>query len=357
MTINRINVKQENKNAQSNSELPRNNKTSFKGAGLVLGTMNGIEQGGFAASFIAQDMLGMAFPRIGAGLFRNRDKTGECNWKFAAQETLREFITGPSAIAIPFAILFGARKYFGKANGVPAHFIKGLGADFAQYAKSQPAEALANKEGLKEGFYKKVARNMLETSTNNGLKGEALEKKVTKYTELLLKIDAAEKKSSVLDVFRPKKTGDDSTKNLMKELYEDFIALKKAHIDSSDSGIKAIYKTLETKVVDNKTTIVEIGADFKDFIGHLRNYTADATKSIQKNIITASPKIEEFVKSFNFKRMGSRFMTNVAMTVATIMFFTTIPKIYKRKNGNPGLAGLDVDKVELCKKEVKTDAN
>jgi len=347
MTINRINLKQL---SNQKSELPskRNNyATSFKGCGFVLKTMSEVEAGGFAAAFIAQDMLGLAFPRIGAGLFRNKDETGKCNWKFAAQEAIREFITGPSAIAIPFAVLFGARKFLGQSNAVPAEFIKGIGGQFAEYAKTQTPEALADTKTLKQGFYENAVRNMLETTTRKGLKGKDLTTQVDSFVADLLKIEELEKKSSILDFFKSKKNDENNPKKIMEKLYEKFIALKKPHVGASDTGIKASFTVLESS--DGKP----LATNFKDFVGHLQNYTADATKSISKKFKTGS--VEEFVKNFNVKRMGSRFITNIAMAAATIIFFINIPKMYKQKDGNPGLAGLSVEKIDL--NGGKADAN
>ena len=50
---------------------------SFKSSPGVLNllgsTMQGIENGGFLASFLIQDLLGMTAPRVGAAFLRDKD--------------------------------------------------------------------------------------------------------------------------------------------------------------------------------------------------------------------------------------------------------------------------------------------
>ena len=66
--------------------------------------MDAIDRGGFAASFIAQDGIGMVAPRIYEGLNRNRKedengkKTGPLNWEFARREVFEKF----SAVRVLF---------------------------------------------------------------------------------------------------------------------------------------------------------------------------------------------------------------------------------------------------------------
>lgn len=354
MTINRINVRQEIK--PQNGELPRNQNTSFKGAGFnpVLVVMDGIEKGGFPAEFLSQDMLGMAFPRIGAGLNRNRDKTGEYNWKFAVQEAIREFITGPSAIAIPFAVLFMARKKFGASNAVPCHFINGFGENFAEYAK-KPGVNLSDAKSLKQGYYKEAFTNMLETSTDLKSLKEGSEdyikqkglisQKAEKYTKDLMAIDDAKPKRIWHSMGIGKENGIEFKQDLISKLNADFVAFKKQYAKPTDDVSSALLKTISEEK--------PIKTGFRAFIEHLSDYTADVQSSIKTNFKTSGQKIEEFVKSFSMKRVGSRLVTNLSMLGATIAFFMYIPKLYKQKDGNPGLAGLNENKAVNCDKKME----
>ena len=91
---------------------------SFTGSFNPLVTvMDAIDKGGFAASFIAQDGIGMVAPRIYEGLNRNRqrdengNKTGPLNWEFARREGIREVLSGPSAFLIPRGIMHFIKKF------------------------------------------------------------------------------------------------------------------------------------------------------------------------------------------------------------------------------------------------------
>ena len=80
---------------QKLNEQKQNNQTSFTGSfNPVVTVMDAIDKGGFAASFIAQDGIGMVAPRIYEGLNRNRQKdengkkTGPLNWEFARRASI-----------------------------------------------------------------------------------------------------------------------------------------------------------------------------------------------------------------------------------------------------------------------------
>ena len=344
----KVSVKQETKQSQ---ELPRNCKPSqlsFKGGGWIAATMEQVHNN-YAVGFVSQDMLGMAVPRIGAGLNRNRDKTGEYNWKFAAQETIRELITGPSAIGIPFAMLFGARKFFGQANAVSCEFINGLGGQFAEYAKANP-KMLGDADALKAGFYKNALKNMLSTTTGVNAEQE-LDKMAGEYANRLIECEKAPKKRFWNAIgIGPKPEKGKSAQELLASLTSDVMNFKKKHAAANDDAMNVAFKTVE---INEKTKLPEnIETSFGKFVEHLHNYTADATASIKKSFsASAEETIESFVKKFNSKRAGSRFLTNLSMLGATVAFFMYIPKLYKRKDGNPGLAGLEVDKVQISGKE------
>ena len=99
----------ENNKSYANSQ--RNNVAFGSAADIMLATMDGIERGGFAASFVAQDFLGMAAPRTIKGLSRNSDATGKKNTAYATSVAIREILSGPSLFIIPSAILWGAAKF------------------------------------------------------------------------------------------------------------------------------------------------------------------------------------------------------------------------------------------------------
>ena len=64
---------------QTNHNKQEPKQQSFTGSfNPVILLMDGIEKGGFAATFIAQDGIGMVAPRIYEGLNRNRKEDEKC---------------------------------------------------------------------------------------------------------------------------------------------------------------------------------------------------------------------------------------------------------------------------------------
>lgn len=329
MSIKAINVENRVKHNQKTTQ-PQKAVVFKGGADVAVAIMDSVERGGFAAAFIVQDMLGMAIPRVATGLTRNSEETGKRNWAFATTEAIRELLSGPSIFIIPSAILLASKKLFGKANDVPIDFIKGLGDNFAQFAKTQPAEALADKKILKTNYYKQAFTNLLNASTNNEIKN--VDKIADEFTQMALKIDEAPSKNIFKKIAGKKVAG--SADDLAQELVEKYIAIRKHHSGPSDVIIKSVYKTASG---------TELNGTLEKFLKNLRNYTDDVTSTIAKQAkkgVLAN--VEDLVSKFNLKRIGSRFLTNMAMTVGVFSFFTIIPKLYKHKDGNPGLEGLEV---------------
>ena len=134
-----------NRNRSKNLNLKHQQQQTFTGSfNPVVMLMDAIDKGGFAASFIAQDGIGMVAPRIYEGLNRNRKedengkKTGPLNWEFARREGIREILSGPSAFLIPLGILTLIKKFSGTANNVHVNHIEALGQNFADYAAKNP---------------------------------------------------------------------------------------------------------------------------------------------------------------------------------------------------------------------------
>ena len=77
MKINNVgkfeNINKNNKTDKSNNQ--HQSSPNFKGLLDIPGAvMSGIENGGFVASFLVQDTLGMTVPRSGEGLVRGIDR-------------------------------------------------------------------------------------------------------------------------------------------------------------------------------------------------------------------------------------------------------------------------------------------
>ncbi|MFA7657939.1 MAG: hypothetical protein WCY19_00735 [Candidatus Gastranaerophilaceae bacterium] len=330
MTLNPISAKVENKKGVQPALKDKN--VSFRGfwpGTPIVGTMDAIDRGGVAASFLTQDVIGMWVPRIKAGLHRNEEETGQRNYRFAATEAIREVISGPSTFFIPAALLWVTRKYFGSANEVPVDYIKGLGDDFAEFAKNQDIPRLIKKGKLKEKYYRHAIKNMLKTSTNGGLDGVELDKKVLDYTKRILEIEHAHKKNFFKRLFAIKQ--EDSREDLFASLSDDFVSLRKKHTPPNEDVFTTKFKTEAQKPLEK---------GLNKFLHYLKNYSNDVTSSLAKK--RGAFEIGEYIKNFNVKRMGSRFITNMTMIALTSSFFVFIPKLYKHKDGvNPGLNGLN----------------
>ena len=352
MALKPVNLALDNKrNFPNNSD---NKNVSFKGIGwsnIVIPTVDCLDRGGTAASFVVQDMGGMAVPRIVTGLNRNRDKTGERNWAFARKESIREILSGPSTFAIPALMIWGIKKFAGTANNVPVEFIKKLGNDFAEFipskvandGKSSAVTALLDAKTLKENYYESVMKDVLKTTIGSDFKEGELETTAKDFTKRIIEIENNKKPQGFINKLRGK-TVEGSAEALTDKLMEDFIKLKKQHCAPTEAIFNA------------KLSGVEGSAEFKKIMAHLKDYTNDAIKSVGKkfkgNVV--GEEVKNFIKDFNKRRAGSRFIANMAMMAVVAGFFVVIPKLYKSKDGkNPGLAGLEEDATPVAKKEIK----
>lgn len=324
--------KQQNKNNFKSSQ-----NVSFGNTGNpVITLMDAIDRGGFAASFIMQDFLGMAGPRVLTGMFRNHDKTGQLNWDFAKKEGIREVLSGPSAFIIPWFMMSGIKKISGTANNVPVDFINAFGETFGNYAKEN-VSVLGDKAVAKRGFYEAVFKNMLATSTNNALAGEELEQQAKAFADKLVLSETAPKKSFWNQLTGKKVAG--SAQDMQHELLEDFVKLRKHFLGVDGDKVVAEYAYKDGK---------KVASSFKSILGHMNDYAGDAIKTTSKkfkNVTNVGAEdVEKFVKTLSQRRSGTRFLSNMSMWLAVVGFYTIIPKLYNHvtKGRDPGLDGLDV---------------
>ena len=171
MSIERIQTSQ-----SQNNNLKMRKTPSFQGLTPIVSTMDFIEKGGYAASFIIQDGLGFIAPRVGKGLLRGselKDENGnpildengkqkrELNWAYARKEGIREIITGPSAFLIPMGMLSFINRKFGRGNSVKLDYLDGFKTPFTEYARNN-FDAIKAGNATKEQFYKAVFKNAIE---------------------------------------------------------------------------------------------------------------------------------------------------------------------------------------------------
>ncbi len=315
----------------------RRSNVSFGSMGNpVITLMDAIDRGGFAASFIMQDFLGMAGPRFLAGIYRNHDKTGKLNWDFAKKEGTREVLSGPSAFIIPAIIISFVKRISGTANNVPVDFIKGLSETFKDYAKTNVSE-LSNVAAAKNGFYESVFKNLLSTSTNNSLKSEELDEAARVFAEKLISAEKAPKKGFWKHVTGKHVAG--SAQELHHDLLKDFVDIRKKYNGVNSDKVVAEYTGQNGK---------KIATSFKSIVSYMNDYANDAIKNVNKKfkgVKNIQPQdVENFIVTLGKRRSGSRFLTNMSMWLAVVGFYTIIPKLYNNvtKGRDPGLDGLDV---------------
>lgn len=304
---------------------------SFTGSfNPVVALMDGIEKGGFAASFIAQDGIGMVAPRISEGLNRNRakdengKKVGPLNWEFARREGIREILSGPSAFLIPMGIMALLKKTSGTANNVHVDHINALGEDFANYALKNQNQLLENNKAFKVGYYTQVFENALSNSTDGKLNAAGIKEKASDFAKRLVLSE---------ELRSGKNKNKKESKKLLKGIVEDYTKLRKASIDASAEEAGVVLKNSK----ELKTNITRL-------LHSMTDYSNDVMKKTGKYLASnANGNVSEYVKSFNLHRSGTRALSNFGMWGAVVGFYALIPKLYNMGlKHDPGLKGLDV---------------
>lgn len=326
-----IGAQQHHKLNDKNSQHP-----TFAGSfNPVVTVMDAIDKGGFAASFIAQDGIGMVAPRIYEGLNRNRQtdengkKTGPLNWEFARREGIREILSGPSAFLIPLGILTIIKKASGTANNVHVDHINILGKNFSDFAVKNPTQ-LKNPAEFKKGYYAQVFENIFNNSTDKSFN---VKEKAQHFADKL--VEAETKR-----VNKDKK----GAGKIQSELIEEYMKIRKQFASPSSDELGVILKSEEK----NKT----VNSNIKRIIQSLSDYSGDALAKTNKYISSKSGHTAEelakdgslakYVKNFNLHRAGTRVLSNFGMWGAVVAFYTLIPKLYNMGlKHDPGLKGLE----------------
>lgn len=343
-----LRINSEYNTQKQNSNANKHYTPSFQGFGNpITVVMDAIDRGGFAASFIAQDGIGMVAPRIWEGLNRNRKrekdpvtgeetgkKTGPLNWEFARREGIREVLSGPSAFIIPALMLTGIKKWSGKANNVHVDHINALGKSFSDFAETN-AELLTDTAKAKEKFYEKVFNNVLRTSLDNKLTGDELTQTAKEFTQEYIKIENAPSKGHWKTFIGKAVPG--SAEDLQGDLAERYMNLRKKLLPSSinemDAGIMV------------EGTDKKVNTNFSKVLSSLSDYSDDVLKNSKKYIENhGTENLQQFLKNFNNRRIGTRVASIASMFAAVVAFYTVIPKLYNLGlKHDPGLAGLEDD--------------
>lgn len=336
---------------------------AFTGVNPVVGLMDFIETGGYAASFCIQDGLGFVFPRVGKGLVRGGkkkkdengndilDKNGkpkrELNWAYARKEALRELITGPSAFLIPLGMLAVINRKFGYGNNVKLNYIDSFNKPFAEFVKNN-LDAVKSGNANKAEFYEAVFNDAINKSINSQLpeaeqmSADEISKVAKEFTNQQLQIEAVQADKSLSKKAKKAKLAE------IGSVEDAFMKLKKGKVGGTVDELSV--QITSSKGGIKNGSIGELVKAMNDYFGDAVNNTK---KALSKD---ASAVIDDVVKSFTNRRMGSRILTNLGIFGVVAAFYTQIPKLYNMgTNGkNPALAH---DEEENAAPQQKTVTN
>lgn len=352
------------------SQLSSKKQVSFQGSypapNVIVKLMDFIAAGGFAASFIIQDGLGFIAPRVGKGLVRGGkekkdengnvilDKNGKpkrkLNWEYARKEGVREIITGPSAFLIPLGMLHVINKKFGSGNNVKLNYIDNFRPVFTDFAKNN-IDAIKSGTANRAEFYENVYKTIINDTINKSLPDaekmseEEIAKYAKKFTDNQIKIEdiSADKSLS-------KKQRKAEIAKLMS-IEDEFMLLKKNKLGGIVDETAVNLGNVNGKVRGG--SIGELVKAMKDYFGDAVNSTK---KAIQESV--TPEQIENVVKNFSNRRMGSRILTNLGIFGTVAAFYTQIPKLYNMGlKGNPALNNQPVEHISAKDKADKVAAS
>lgn len=305
------NDKQEKQNVSFKSGLA----TVLNGSGAV---MQGIENGGFLASFLIQDGIGMTVPRTCAGFLRDKEKTGHYNMQEGLEVLGREGMTGPCMMAVaPLSLLIAAK--FGRSTSVNTQLIKRFGNSLKEILSKPEFDKTLLKDAnkFKSEFYKANIEKMLtETLGKENTTKESVDY-IMKQIANMEKIPADAK----LKKFRGKAK---YRSECMENIVEHINNIKYSKSDNLSMLQKVKFGNEKLDSIKNFKT--------KDAIDAMIKYTDDAIVA-NKHLDKLDALEAESIKN---KSLAKRMITNVAMMVSTLGVLSILPKIYARGETAPG---------------------
>ncbi len=280
--------------------------------------MQSIENGGFLASFLIQDGIGMTVPRTAAGFLRDKEHTGHYNMQEGFEVLGREGMTGPCMMAVaPLSLLLAAK--FGKSTSVNTQLIKRFGNSLKEIlAKPEfDKSLLKNADKFKNEFYKiNVEKILTDTVGKENTTKESVDY-IMKQIANMENIPSDAK----LAKFRGKaKYKSQCMQNIVEHINNikyskstDLDMLQKVKFGSDKLDSKKVFGT-------------------KDTIDAMIKYTDDAIVA-NKHL----DKLDELQSdSIKNKSLAKRMITNVSMMFATLGVLSVLPKIYARGKTAPG---------------------
>ena len=280
--------------------------------------MQSIENGGFLASFLIQDGIGMTVPRTAAGFLRDKEHTGHYNMQEGFEVLGREGMTGPCMMAVaPLSLLIAAK--FGRSTSVNTQLIKRFGNSLKEILSKPEFDKslLKDAQKLKNEFYKTNIENMLVDTVGK-------ENTTKESIEYILK-QINNRENIPADAKLAKFRGKAKYRNqCMQNIVEHINNIKYKTSTDLDmlQKVKFGSETLDSKKVFGT----------KDTIDAMIKYTDDAIVA-NKHL----DKLDELqAESIKNKSLAKRMITNVSMMFATLGVLSVLPKIYARGNVAPG---------------------
>ena len=280
--------------------------------------MQSIENGGFLASFLIQDGIGMTVPRTAAGFLRDKEHTGHYNMQEGFEVLGREGMTGPCMMAVaPLSLLLAAK--FGKSTSVNTQLIKRFGNSLKEIlAKPEfDKSLLKNADKFKNEFYKtNVEKILTDTVGKENTTKESVDY-IIKQIANMENIPSDAK----LAKFRGKaKYKSQCMQNIVEHINNikyskstDLDMLQKVKFGSDKLDSKKVFGT-------------------KDTIDAMIKYTDDAIVA-NKHL----DKLDELqADSIKNKSLAKRMITNISMMFATLGVLSVLPNIYARGKTAPG---------------------
>lgn len=329
MKLNSINstTNYDNRQVRNNN---RKTNTNFKGLADIPGVlMQGIENGGFATSFIVQDTLGMTVPRTWEGLNRgvekkeeDKDKKGNIftrmknffknfslknmNLKEGAEVFLREALSGPLLMFTPMLVLLGAKKFVGKSTFTNSSLINRLGNALTNTVKNASHDST---KALKTAFYKDSVTSAVRSTTN--LADKVAESKF---------VDNVTKELETLDAYSNQAGKSKLRKKAVKRQRAKIVEMFNDYHTANNPDYSMVNK------VKYKDQTYSTG----EFIDGLTGYADDALKN--RNISEIN---EQFTESFKKKSLVKRGITNLSAALSAIGAVSIVPKLYTLINPVP----------------------
>ena len=280
--------------------------------------MQSIENGGFLASFLIQDGIGMTVPRTAAGFLRDKEHTGHYNMQEGFEVLGREGMTGPCMMAVaPLSLLLAAK--FGKSTSVNTQLIKRFGNSLKELlAKPEfDKSLLKNADKFKNEFYKTNVEKILTDTVGK--------ENTTKESVDYIMKQIANMENIPSDAKLAKFRGKAKYKSqCMQNIVEHINNIK--YSKSTDLDMLQKVKFGSDKLDSKKA----FGT--KDTIDAMIKYTDDAIVA-NKHL----DKLDELqADSIKNKSLAKRMITNVSMMFATLGVLSVLPKIYARGKTAPG---------------------